>query len=148
MRCNWLLAYPGRRGKRVFEGCFNTLEAAEKKAERLNPAHCHDPKSRGACWRPVFNPPPGVPLRGPGNSTFKVIVKGDKKNATRAAQRHGVTLRACQKHPRFNEVICDAPCGQYRGLAKWLAERQPRGSTRAGRGGLPGSLLFFSGCDR
>lgn len=60
-----MLAFPGRGGKREFEGCFNTLEAAQKMADRLNPARCARPGRRGPCWRPVFNPPPGVPLRGP-----------------------------------------------------------------------------------
>jgi hypothetical protein len=64
MRCNWLLAYPGKK-ERVFAGCFNTAEAAQKKADLLNNPYCANPKYRGACWRPVFNPPPGVALRGP-----------------------------------------------------------------------------------
>jgi hypothetical protein len=60
MRCNWLLAYGnGRKNKRMFKGCFPTLQAAQKTADRLN-VNCHNV----VCWRPVFNPPPGVRLAG------------------------------------------------------------------------------------
>lgn len=102
MRCNWLLAYPGRSGERVFEGCFNTLEAAQRKADRLNTnPRCHEPRFKGACWRPVFNPPPGVPLRGPGRRKLTVperhqlrIARGTLKMAPEMARAMGSMTKA------------------------------------------------------
>jgi hypothetical protein len=78
---------------------------------------------------------------------YRVTVKGTKKNATRAAQRYGIALRNCKKLSRGREVACDAPCNKWRAIGKWYMEKTPRGG-RPGRGNPPGTLLFYSGCQK
>lgn len=73
----------------------------------------------------------------------RLVIKGGKKNATREAARHGVTVRSCRT-TKHDTTLCDAPCAQWREVGEWFREHRTQ---RAGRGFSPGSLLFYAGCD-
>ena len=67
-----------------------------------------------------------------GLSSIRVVVKGPKKTATRAATRRGIPVRNCSSQK--NGTYCDVPCRHDVAVAHWYSE--------AGRS--PGTLLFYS----
>lgn len=74
---------------------------------------------------------------------MRLFIKGNRKNATRAAARRGITLRNCKLNPRGDGAICDAPESARVAVMRWYSERGNIVKSR--RGYAPGSLLFFSG---
>ncbi len=75
---------------------------------------------------------------------MRLVIKGSPKNAKREAARHGIPVRDCKPHPRFNETFCDAPESARGRVVRWFGKKETRGG-RTGRGVAPGALLFFNG---
>jgi hypothetical protein len=71
---------------------------------------------------------------------IKLYIKGDKKNATRAAARRGITVRRCKK-VRFG-TACFASCRQQGKIVRWFGEKTT--GPKAGRGYTPGVLTHYS----
>lgn len=74
---------------------------------------------------------------------IRLVVKGPKKSAQRAAARRKLPVR-CKKGDtgQPGSVICDAPCSvNRRALYTWYGEKA---ATRVGRGFPPGTLLYFT----
>lgn len=76
---------------------------------------------------------------------MRLVIKGSPKNAKREAARRGIPVRACHKHPKFNETFCDAPESARVRVMRWLGHHDTK---RTGRGVQPGALLFFNGAAR
>jgi hypothetical protein len=72
----------------------------------------------------------------------RLFIKGNRKNATRAATRRGITVRNCKLNPRGDGTFCDAPEGARTAIMRWYGET---GIIKSRRGYAPGSLIFFSG---
>lgn len=84
---------------------------------------------------------------------LSLIVKGSKKNATRAAARRGIPTASCRlvgggsslrAQQYGGDVQCYVPCrrGVTERVTGWYGER---GTRRNGRGFAPGTLTYFSG---
>lgn len=73
---------------------------------------------------------------------MRLFIKGNRKNATRSAARHGVPVRNCKLNPKGDATFCDAPEGARVAVMRWYGER---GHVKSKRGYTPGSLLFFAG---
>lgn len=76
---------------------------------------------------------------------MRLFIKGNRKNATRAAARHGVPVRNCKLNPKGDASFCDAPESARTAVMRWYGST---GIIRSRRGFAPGSLLFFSGARR
>jgi hypothetical protein len=74
---------------------------------------------------------------------LRLTIKGNKKNATRAASRRRISVRNCST--KKGTTYCDTPCSKWRAVAEWYGEKTT--GAKRGRGFVPGTLLFFSARD-
>lgn len=77
---------------------------------------------------------------------MRLFIKGNRKNATRSAARHGVPVRNCKLNPKGDGTFCDAPETARPAVMRWYGEKGSRIKSR--RGYVPGALLFFAGTRR
>jgi hypothetical protein len=77
-----------------------------------------------------------------------LFIKGSAKSATRSASRNGVAVKNCRlltsksKLGGGAETKCEAPCKNEHAVSKWYNE--PGSTVKAGRGYVPGALLFYN----
>jgi hypothetical protein len=75
---------------------------------------------------------------------ISLIIKGPRKSATRAAQRHGLNLSSCRdvgSRAGAGEAQCYTPCtpSTNKKIVEWFSERS---RLKAARGFPPGTLLY------
>jgi len=85
-------------------------------------------------------------------ANYKLFIKGDPKNAKRAAARRDIPVRDCTWRRPFGSLKSETTCTVVNPsqpvrvrIMQWFGEHE---TMRPGRGGAPGSLLFFNGAKR
>lgn len=119
----------------------------DPKDSRYEHPHEDDPRYyEPSAWKQIRQP--ATRKRIQSREAIHLVIKGNKKAATREAHRRGIAVKNCKyrkggftKGDVDSTTTCVASNVHEKKIAKWMGAR---GTKKRGRGFAPGTLLFYN----